>query len=200
MENYPDDSCAELKGAISSRYGVPVANIMVGAGSAELIRLFPEVFVRPGDKVVMPRPTFSEYGFACRLMGAELVDLPLPEDDAFRRHRQHDVAYAPRDQGGVHQQTNNPTPDALQEESWSCRRARRRDIMVSRTDLLELSERTGLTSARGRNNETFLIRRHQVLRHPVSCGIRVLPQEVIRYMEPPLTGTWGHCSSGWPQG
>ena len=84
MENYPDDSCEGLKGAIASQYDVPPENIMVGAGSAELIRLFPEVFVRPGDRVVMPRPTFSEYGFACRLMGAEISDLPLPEDDSFR--------------------------------------------------------------------------------------------------------------------
>ena len=56
---------------------MPADNIMIGAGSAELIRLFPEVFVRPGDRVVMPRPTFSEPGFGCRLMGAEMVDLPL---------------------------------------------------------------------------------------------------------------------------
>ncbi len=45
MINYPDDHCRELKEAISQRFGVPVTNIMVGAGSAELIRLFPEVFV-----------------------------------------------------------------------------------------------------------------------------------------------------------
>ena len=59
MVNYPDDHCKDLKEAISQRYALPAANIVVGAGSAELIRLFPEVFVKPGDKVIMPRPTFS---------------------------------------------------------------------------------------------------------------------------------------------
>jgi len=50
MENYPDDSCAELKEAISARYDVPSSSIIVGAGSAELIRLFPEVFVALGTE------------------------------------------------------------------------------------------------------------------------------------------------------
>jgi len=80
---YPDDTSARLKDAIARRYDVGVENIVVGAGSAELIRLFPEVFVSPSDRVVMPRPTFAEYGFACQLMGAHLVDHPLPLDDGF---------------------------------------------------------------------------------------------------------------------
>lgn len=83
LHNYPDDTSARLKEAIAGRYGVGADNVIVGAGSAELIRLFPEVFVSPGDRVVMPRPTFSEYGFACQLMGARLVDHPLPFDDGF---------------------------------------------------------------------------------------------------------------------
>lgn len=81
---YPDDSCARLKGSIASRYGVGADNVMVGAGSAELIRLFAEVFVSTGDRIVMPSPTFAEYGFGCRLMGARLVDHVLPCDQDFK--------------------------------------------------------------------------------------------------------------------
>ena len=80
---YPDDSCARLKEAIASRYDVSADGVIVGAGSAELIRLFAEVFISPGDKVVMPCPTFAEYSFGCRLMGASVVDHTLPEDDGF---------------------------------------------------------------------------------------------------------------------
>ena len=145
MENYPDDSCAELKEAISARYDVPSSSIIVGAGSAELIRLFPEVFVRPGDRVVMPRPTFSEYGFACRLMGADIVDLPLPESDRFRLDAGSMIEeMAPGTRSVYVCNPNNPTARMLarKEVMEVVSEAARRDIMVFLDEtLLELSER-----------------------------------------------------------
>ncbi|NLI73529.1 MAG: histidinol-phosphate aminotransferase family protein [Euryarchaeota archaeon] len=80
---YPDDSCTQLKDAIASHYETNVENIIVGAGSSELIRLFAEVFISRGDRVVMPSPTFSEYGFGCNLMGAELIEYTLPREQNF---------------------------------------------------------------------------------------------------------------------
>lgn len=82
--NYPDDSSLIIREAIAERYDVGVNDVIVGAGSAEIIRLFPEVFVSSGDKVLMPYPIFSEYGFGCRLMGAEIVNVPLPEENDFK--------------------------------------------------------------------------------------------------------------------
>ena len=70
LVNYPDDTAEGLKRAIADHHSLDPGNIIVGAGSAELIRLFLEMFMEPGDRVVMARPTFSEYGFGCRLMGA----------------------------------------------------------------------------------------------------------------------------------
>ena len=84
LVNYPDDSSLTIREAIAERYAVAVDNVLVGAGSAEIIRLFPEVFVSPGDKVLMPHPIFSEYGFGCRLMGAQIIDAPLSEENDFR--------------------------------------------------------------------------------------------------------------------
>jgi threonine-phosphate decarboxylase len=80
---YPDDSGVELKDAISRRFGVNKDNIMLGAGSAELIRLFPDVFINKGDGVIMPRPTFAEYQFALKMRGASIHDFPLCEIDGF---------------------------------------------------------------------------------------------------------------------
>lgn len=192
MENYPDDSCAELKDAISSRYGVPAANIMVGAGSAELIRLFPEVFVRPGDRVVMPRPTFSEYGFACRLMGAEMVDLPLPEDDAFRLDIGSMMStMLPGTRAVYVCNPNNPTARMLPRKDVLelVSEARRRDVMVFLDEtLLELSDRdadvTCVPEVEGHDN-LFIIR--SFTKSFAMPGIRVGygfgSREVIRYMD-----------------
>jgi threonine-phosphate decarboxylase len=192
MENYPDDSCAELKGAISSRYDVPSDNIMVGAGSAELIRLFPEVFVRPGDRVVMPRPTFSEYGFACRLMGAEMVDLPLPEDDSFRLDiGDMTAAMVPGTKAIYVCNPNNPTARMLsrKEVLELVSEASRHDVMVFLDEtLLELSERdkdvSVVREVEGRDN-LFIIR--SFTKSFAMPGIRVGygfgSKEVIRYMD-----------------
>jgi threonine-phosphate decarboxylase len=83
LGHYPDDSNEELRSAISERYNVDPKLVIAGAGSAELIRLFAEVFVRESDKLVMPLPTFSEYSFGARMFGAKIVDHLLLEADGF---------------------------------------------------------------------------------------------------------------------
>lgn len=84
LDHYPDDSSDGLKEALAAKYGLERRNVLTGAGSSELIRLFPEVFLERGDRVLMPRPTFGEYSFACRFMGAELVTEELLPQKAFR--------------------------------------------------------------------------------------------------------------------
>lgn len=192
LNNYPDDSAAGLKEAISSRYSMPVENIIVGAGSAELIRLFPEVFIHPGDKVVMPRPTFSEYGFACRLMGAQMVDAPLTEDSSFRM----DVgrlleAIGPGTKAVYLCNPNNPTGRMIsrKEVMELVREAARRDAMVFLDEtLLELSERDRELTCVGEvegNDNMFLIR--SFTKSFAMPGIRVGygfgSREVIRYLD-----------------
>ncbi|MBI0583435.1 MAG: histidinol-phosphate aminotransferase family protein [Methanomassiliicoccus sp.] len=192
MENYPDDSCAELKEAIARRYDVRADNIMMGAGSAELIRLFPEVFVHPGDRVVMPRPTFSEYGFACRLMGARLIDLPLPEDDAFRLDVDDLIGeMVPGTRAVYVCNPNNPTARMLSrgEVLELVEEASRRDIMFFLDEtLLELSERDRDVSCVGEveaHDNLFIIR--SFTKSFAMPGMRIGygfgSREVVRYMD-----------------
>ncbi|MDW5563071.1 MAG: histidinol-phosphate transaminase [Methanomassiliicoccus sp.] len=192
LENYPDDSCAELKEAISSRYDVRADNIIVGAGSAELIRLFPEVFMRPGDRVVMPHPTFSEYGFACRLMGAELVNLPLPEGESFRLDIGSMIDEMISGTRAVYVcNPNNPTARMLprREVLELVQAAARRDVMVFLDEtLLELSERDRDVSCVGEvenHDNLFIIR--SFTKSFAMPGIRVGygfgSKEVIQYMD-----------------
>ncbi len=83
LQYYPDDQSSRFKEAICEHHGVPMNCVIAGAGSSELIRLFPEVFLRPGEEVLMPRPTFGEYAFSCRMMGANIVEYQLPEQEGF---------------------------------------------------------------------------------------------------------------------
>ncbi|QLH74410.1 MAG: histidinol-phosphate aminotransferase family protein [Methanomassiliicoccales archaeon] len=84
LDHYPDDSAEEFLSAVAEHHHVDVRNTIAGAGTAELIRLFPETFIERGDIVVIPAPTFSEYSFACRLMGAKIEEVLLREDNGLR--------------------------------------------------------------------------------------------------------------------
>ena len=70
--NYPDNRYPGFRKAAADLLRVKPENIVPGNGSSELIRLFAETVIEPGDKVIIPFPTFSEYEFQCRLFGAKI--------------------------------------------------------------------------------------------------------------------------------
>jgi L-threonine-O-3-phosphate decarboxylase len=67
---YPDSNSNELRQVIAGHFsGLRKGNVVVGNGSTELMYLFAEVFLKKGDKAVMPAPTFGEYESAVRKTG-----------------------------------------------------------------------------------------------------------------------------------
>jgi len=72
ISNYPDNGYPAFKKAAADSLKVLPENIVPGNGSSELIRLFAETVIEPGDKIIIPSPTFGEYEFQCRLFGAEI--------------------------------------------------------------------------------------------------------------------------------
>lgn len=70
--NYPDNRYPGFKKAAAGYLHVEPGNIVPGNGSSELIRLFAEAVIEPGDRVIIPFPTFSEYEFQCKLFGATI--------------------------------------------------------------------------------------------------------------------------------
>lgn len=72
ISNYPDNRYTDFKKAAADYLDVSPRTIVPGNGSTELIRLFAEAVIEPGDKVIIPVPTFAEYEFQCRLSGADI--------------------------------------------------------------------------------------------------------------------------------
>ncbi len=70
--NYPDNRYPDFRKAAADYLKVSPDNIIPGNGSSELIRLFAETVIQPGDKVIIPSPTFGEYEFQCRFFGARI--------------------------------------------------------------------------------------------------------------------------------
>ena len=72
ISNYPDNRYSGFREAAAEYLNVSPENIVPGNGSSEIIRLFAETVIEPGDKVIVPSPTFGEYEFQCRLFGADI--------------------------------------------------------------------------------------------------------------------------------
>lgn len=74
---YPDANCFDLKRKLAAIYNVPEKGILIGNGSDELLKLLAETFLEKDDQVIFAQPTFSEYQFVSRIMGAECIEVPL---------------------------------------------------------------------------------------------------------------------------
>ena len=84
IDHYPDDGCAELKETISKRFSVPVEDIIIGSGSSDIIRMFPNTFIDKGEKAVISVPSFAEYAQQCRVAGCDVIWNALPQEEGFR--------------------------------------------------------------------------------------------------------------------
>jgi histidinol-phosphate aminotransferase len=74
---YPDASGLDLRRALSKKHDVPIEQIMLGAGSTELIDLAARLMLRPEDTGVTSFGSFPLYYTAIRAAGARLVETPL---------------------------------------------------------------------------------------------------------------------------
>lgn len=82
LVNYPDPDYKDLKSAIADFYQVCEEDILLGNGAAEIIhscirRIQPK-------KAVILQPSFSEYEAALAIVGTELKELYLREENEFR--------------------------------------------------------------------------------------------------------------------
>jgi histidinol-phosphate aminotransferase len=75
---YPEAAYGELIDAIAGWLGVPPGQVLPGHGIQALVMTIISAFVSPGDRVVVPRPTYGLYAPACQAAGAEVhrVDSP----------------------------------------------------------------------------------------------------------------------------
>ena len=79
---YPD-SGKELRRRLGEREALGADNVLLGAGSTELIDLVIRAFVAPGEEVLLSVPTFSMYEARTRVVGGIPVLVPMTEDHDF---------------------------------------------------------------------------------------------------------------------
>ncbi len=74
---YPDSNAAALRKGIATRFNVSEDDLLFGNGLDEVIELLCRVILSPGDEVIDPALTFSEYRLHSEIEGAVIKDVPL---------------------------------------------------------------------------------------------------------------------------
>ena len=78
---YPDPSYAELRRALSERYGISPGRIALGNGSCDILLAAGEALLEPGSELVYAWPAFSVYPHLAAAAGARAVVVPLDGED-----------------------------------------------------------------------------------------------------------------------
>ena len=69
---YPDDSMFELKAALASKYAVNEDNIIIGAGSDQVLEFISRAVLDENTSVLMSAVTFAMYEIYAKQMGAKI--------------------------------------------------------------------------------------------------------------------------------
>lgn len=67
---YPEQAYEDLRDALAGWLGVPRERVLPGHGIQALVMTIVSAFVSPGDRVVVPRPTYGLYAPVCQGAGA----------------------------------------------------------------------------------------------------------------------------------
>jgi histidinol-phosphate aminotransferase len=79
LNRYPDGYSYRLRQRLAEKLGVKNNEIVFGNGSNEIIELLARTFLRKGDEVIMPAPSFLMYEIMVQAVGASPVKVPLKE-------------------------------------------------------------------------------------------------------------------------
>jgi len=111
---YPDDSMFELKAALASKFDVKEDNIIIGAGSDQVLEFISRAVLHEDASVLMSAVTFAMYEIYAKQMGAKIYRTASYEHkydefmEAYHRYKPEIIYLCT---------PNNPTGDATSKET-----------------------------------------------------------------------------------
>jgi len=114
---YPEQAYADLREAVARWVGTTPDRIVPAHGIQALVSTVAQAFLREGDRVIIPRPTYGLYAQVCAAAGAEVWRVPLRDlrldldavAAAAREHRAKLVWVC---------DPNNPTGSLVERGEW----------------------------------------------------------------------------------
>jgi histidinol-phosphate aminotransferase len=76
LSRYPDGNAFDLKGALSRKFGIDAAGLVVGNGSNDLLEMLAGAFLAPGSAAVFSQHAFAIYPLATQARGAKCISVP----------------------------------------------------------------------------------------------------------------------------
>lgn len=77
---YPSSFCNELRWKLSRQLKLKPDQLIFGNGAFELLGLFAQALIAPGDEVIIPEPSFGWYAATSTANGGRIVSVPLREN------------------------------------------------------------------------------------------------------------------------
>jgi len=107
---YPDDSSYELKEALASKYGIDDSEVIIGAGSDQILEFISRAFLDEDSSVLMSQVTFAMYEIYAKQMGATIIRTP-----SYQHRVDEFISAYKRDHPKIIYicTPNNPTGDAI---------------------------------------------------------------------------------------
>lgn len=114
MALYPDDSMLKLKTALAAKYGIASNELIIGAGSDQVIEFAIHAKAHEGSKILMNSVTFAMYEIYAKQVGAQIIRTASREHDMEEFY----ALYAEHNPSIIFLCTpNNPTGDAIDAEA-----------------------------------------------------------------------------------
>ena len=79
VHRYPDGAGHLLTAKIAEKNGIPTESVVIGNGSDDIIALLVRALVCPGDRIIVPEPSFLMYSITADAAGAVVDSVPLKE-------------------------------------------------------------------------------------------------------------------------
>jgi len=80
LSNYPDIDGRALRSALAEHFGLPTGEIILGNGSADVVRMVADAFLHAEVEAIVPDLSFPVYHTASRVSGARVHAIPNTAD------------------------------------------------------------------------------------------------------------------------
>ncbi len=112
---YPEQAYSDFRKLVAERAGARPDMVLPAHGIQALVLAMMSVFVNPGDRVVIPQPTYGLYRIAAAAVGAQVVRVPTR---GYRLDLERMLDAARGAKLIFVCDPNNPTGDALTAQEW----------------------------------------------------------------------------------
>jgi histidinol-phosphate aminotransferase len=76
---YPETRSVDLRRQIADKHRLDMSQVVIGAGSDEVIEMLAKAFLSPASDVVVSASAFIQYRLAAHLMGSTVITVPMKD-------------------------------------------------------------------------------------------------------------------------